>query len=123
MKKLILILVVLFLAGLVSWTVLLNNVEYVKSKNIASSNTKNLSKVSIGMSKVDLIKTMNTPSRIEVYSLGNHVIEFLFYRTRPLNAFLKDNDINFIPVAISNDTGNVLSLQRDFYEQVIASKK
>jgi len=67
------------------------------------------------MNKSDVLRIMGPPNKVEVYYINGQVLEFLFYRTIAFDFFFKDKDANFLPVAVDNSSGRVLSLERKFY--------
>ena len=122
MKKIILALVIVAVAAVGTWFYLYNGFGCVQSKFLAKQNNKNIAKLRPGMTKAEVLKLMGPPNKIEVYSIGSRIFEFLLYRTTGFCAIFKDKDANFLPVAVESQSGVVLSLDRKFYREVMDSR-
>jgi len=122
MKKVILALVVFILAAIVSWIFLCNGIGRYKSMVLANQNSKNIGKLKAGMTKKEILKIMGPPNKIEVYSLGSRVFEFMLYRTNGFANLFKDKEANYTAVALDSSSGIVLSLDRKFYNDVLNSR-
>ena len=123
MKKIMLALVVLFLAAAVSWLFLCNGVGHYNSMVLAKQNSANILKLKLGMTKQDALKIMGPPNKIEVYVVRSQVFEFLLYRTRGFDVLIKDKSANFTPVAIDSSSGTLLSVDKKFYKQILGSRQ
>jgi hypothetical protein len=110
-----------FLLGSVCYFFLWNTIGHFESRIIAQNNNKNMAKLIIGMPKKEALRIMGIPATIEAYSMGDHVIEFLFYRTKEFAAYLNDNENNFTPVAIESNSGTLVGMGRSFYDAVLDS--
>jgi uncharacterized protein (UPF0333 family) len=120
MKKTILLLLGIFLIVGIIGFFLKNNIGKFESVGIAKKNSENLIKVKIGMSKQEVLGVMGRPSKVEAYSWNNQIIEFLLYRTKGFDFYLKDKEDNFTPIAIDNQSSKVINWDRKFYKEVTA---
>lgn len=121
MRRIILIALSVFLLGAVCYFFLWNTIGHFESLIISQNNNKNMAKLIIGMPKKEALRIMGIPAMIEAYSMGDHVIEFLFYRTKEFPAYFNDNENNFTPVAIGSDSGTLIGIGRSFYDAVLDS--
>lgn len=122
MKKIILAFIIIVLAAGLCWAYMYNGIGRYKSMVIAQQNNRNISKLKTGMTKTEVLKIMGPPNKIEVFALGTRVFEFLLYRTGSFEILFQDKDANFTPVALDSSSGVVLSLDRQFYNDVFSSR-
>lgn len=120
MKKFILLLLGIFLIVGALGFFLKNNIGRFESVGIAKKNSENLIKVKIGMSKQEVLAVMGKPSKVEAYSWNNQIIEFLIYRTKGFDFYLKDKEDNFTPIALDNQSSKVINWDKKFYKEVTA---
>ena len=118
MKKIILILLAIFVIIGLCWVFLWNGLSRYESFGIAKSNNENIAKLKIGMSKNIVLQIMGVPQKVEAYSLGNQVVEFIFYRTKGSDLFIGDKEDNFLPIAIDNQSGMVINWGMKYYRDV-----
>jgi hypothetical protein len=122
MKKIIAVAIVLILAAAISWMFLCNGIGRYKSMALANQNSKNISQLKAGMTKKEVLKIMGPPNKIEVYSLGGRIFEFMLYRTEGFASLFKDKEANYTAVALDSLSGVVLSLDRKFYNDILNSR-
>ncbi|MFA5156772.1 MAG: hypothetical protein WC532_05205 [Candidatus Omnitrophota bacterium] len=115
MKKAVIALIVLVVAAAFTWLFLYNGIGRYKSMVFATNNSKNAEKLKAGMVKSEVLTIMGPPNKVEIYSVNGQILEFLLYRTKAFDFFFKDKEANFLPVAVDNTSGRVLSLDRSFY--------
>ncbi len=111
--------VALFLACACVWLLLWNTIASVGSKAIAQENRKNIVNLNIGMPRTQVLEIMGKPQKVEAYVLAGRIIEFLFYRINGFKYYPQDCPQNFVPVAIENKNGLVLSLEPNFYRKIL----
>lgn len=118
MKRAIFILLAIFLIVGAIGFFLRNNIGKFESVGIAKKNNENLIKIKIGMSKQETLSFMGKPSKVEAYSWNNQIIEFLIYRTKGFDFYLKDKEDNFTPIALDHQSSKVINWDRKFYKEV-----
>lgn len=123
MRRIVILFLIVLAIGSACWFFMRNGVSKVESVVIAQKNNQNLSKLKIGMTKKDVLALMGKPQKIEVYSLGGRIFEFLVYRTQGFKLYLNDPENNFTPVAIDTNSATVLSWDKKFYDQVIEQSR
>lgn len=124
MRKVILILLVILIAGLAVWYFMFNGMTKFESFGIARKNSENISKLKLGMNKSEVLQIMGKPYKAEAFSFGKdkRVVEFLFYRTKGLDVFFMDGDQNFTPLAIDNENAILINWDWKFYNEVTQDK-
>jgi len=123
MKRVFILLIIVLIVGALSWFFMRNGIGKVESVVIAQKNNQNISKLSIGMAKKDVLAVMGRPQKIEVYSLEGRIFEFLIYRTQGFKLYLNDPESNFTPVGIDSYSGSVLSWDKKFYDQIVEKSR
>jgi len=123
MKRVIILLVIVLIVGSLCWFFMRNGIGRVESVVAAQKNSQNISKLTIGMAKKDVLAIMGPPQKIEVYSVESRIFEFLIYRTQGFKLYINDPESNFTPVGIDSSSGTVLSWDKQFYDQIIEKSR
>lgn len=123
MKKIISVLFVVAIIIAIGWVLFGSKFISSATSVIAKNNSTKVEQIRIGMQRADVLTSLGKPERVEAYSFGNRVIEFLFYRIKGMSFFKKDNESNFTPIAIDNASGKVLSKDLGFYKNITKDRK
>jgi len=123
MKRIVILLIIVLVIGGACWFFMRNGIGKVESLVAAQKNNQNLSKLSIGMAKKDVLAVMGKPQKIEVYSVEGRIFEFLIYRTQGFKLYINDPESNFTPVGIDSYSATVLSWDKKFYDQIIEKSR
>ena len=123
MKRVVILLIIVLIVGGLSWFFMRNGIGKVESVVAAQKNNQNISKLTVGMVKKDVLAIMGKPQKIEVYSVEGRIFEFLIYRTQGFKLYINDPESNFTPVGIDSYSGTVLSWDKKFYDQIIEKSR
>ena len=112
MKNLILLFLAVVLVGCVA-----------PIEGIVKNNNANMAKLSVGMTKVQVLEAMGPAGKTEAYETkGGGAMEFLFYRTATANTIYDPlSDKHWTPICIID--GKLKGWGRNFYDDSIKIRK
>jgi hypothetical protein len=119
MKKVILVLIAIFVVAMIFGLVMLYTIKHIETKAVAEKNLINLPRVKSFQTIEDVLAIMGTPQKVEGYALKDgKLITFFLYRIRPIDFSLRKYEDDFIPIAIESNRNMVLSLDKSYYYSI-----